>query len=125
MFTWLFRLVVGVAALSAALWVLRSAMKWWVDGPDVEPSAEPWPRLVEPPAPTEATTAVPAPVATLNGWVKPDEAVDALASHPVKAKESSRLYHLPGMLAYERTRPDRCYASAEAAEADGFVRAKR
>ncbi len=58
-------------------------------------------------------------------WVAPDSAGDALTSHPVKVKESSRLYHLPGMLAYDRTRPDRCYLTAEAAEADGFVRAKR
>jgi hypothetical protein len=126
MFTWLFRLVVGAAVLSAALWVLRSGMKWWVDGPEVEPSTDPWPRLVEPPAPTGAPAALQASLAALDDvWVSPEEADDALTSHPVKAKESSRLYHLPGMLAYERTRPDRCYASAEAAEADGFVRAKR
>jgi hypothetical protein len=36
-----------------------------------------------------------------------------------------RLYHLPGMLAYDRTHPDRCYPSPEAAETDGFTRAKR
>jgi hypothetical protein len=35
------------------------------------------------------------------------------------------IYHLPGMAAYGRTLPDRCYADPEAAEADGFVRAKR
>ncbi|HEX2698895.1 MAG TPA: hypothetical protein VHM89_01665 [Acidimicrobiales bacterium] len=46
-------------------------------------------------------------------------------SHPVKAKLSSMLYHLPGMAFYERTRPDRCYVDAAAAEADGFTRAKR
>ena len=126
MFTWLLRLVVGAAVLSAALWLLRAAMKWWIDGPDVEPSTEPWPPLVEPPAPVEARPAAQAPVATLDdAWVPPDDASDTLTSHPVKAKESSRLYHLPGMLAYQRTRPDRCYMTAEAAEADGFVRAKR
>jgi outer membrane biosynthesis protein TonB len=46
-------------------------------------------------------------------------------SHPVKAKVSSFIYHLPGMLAYERTTPDRCYRGPEEAEADGFRRAKR
>jgi hypothetical protein len=45
--------------------------------------------------------------------------------YPVKAKLRSRLFHLPGMAAYDRTRPDRCYASAETAEADGFTRARR
>jgi hypothetical protein len=29
------------------------------------------------------------------------------------------------MLAYERTRPDRCYATEEEAGADGFIKAKR
>ena len=46
-------------------------------------------------------------------------------THQVKAKLSSKLFHLPGMLAYARTTPDRCYADAEAAEADGFTRARR
>lgn len=55
------------------------------------------------------------------------EAVDSECpeSHPVKAKLSSMLYHLPGMAAYNRTRPDRCYSDAASAEADGFTRAKR
>lgn len=57
-------------------------------------------------------------------WVEP-LGNDAPASHPVKAKLSSLLYHLPGMAFYDRTRPDRCYVDAEAAEADGFIRAKR
>ena len=58
-------------------------------------------------------------------WVEPDPSGTAPATHPVKAKLSSHVFHLPGMSAYHRTRPDRCYATAEAAEADGFVRAKR
>ena len=57
-------------------------------------------------------------------WVEP-LGRDTPTSHPVKAKLSSMLYHLPGMAFYERTRPDRCYVDAEAAEADGFTRAKR
>ncbi|HVL93936.1 MAG TPA: hypothetical protein VM264_11430 [Acidimicrobiales bacterium] len=43
----------------------------------------------------------------------------------MKAKLLSRLFHLPGMAAYARTRPDRCYLDAAAAENDGFTRAKR
>jgi hypothetical protein len=57
-------------------------------------------------------------------WVDP-VGTDAPASHPVKAKLSSMLYHLPGMAFYGRTHPDRCYIDAETAEADGFTRAKR
>ena len=32
---------------------------------------------------------------------------------------------LPGMFAYDRTRPDRCYPDAATAEADGLRPAKR
>jgi hypothetical protein len=46
-------------------------------------------------------------------------------SHPIKAKLSSKIFHLPGMFAYNRTQPDRCYASEDAAVADGLRRAKR
>jgi hypothetical protein len=46
-------------------------------------------------------------------------------THPVKAKLASGIYHVPGGGNYERTNPDRCYASAEAAEADGLRAAKR
>ena len=45
-------------------------------------------------------------------------------SHPVKAKLSSGIYHLPGGQNYERTKPDRCYVDAAAAEADGLARRK-
>ncbi len=57
-------------------------------------------------------------------WVEP-LGTGTPATHPVKAKLSSMLYHLPGMAFYDRTRPDRCYVDGEAAEADGFIRAKR
>jgi hypothetical protein len=46
-------------------------------------------------------------------------------THPVKAKLASGIYHLPGGGNYERTKPDRCYVDAEAAEADGLRAAKR
>jgi hypothetical protein len=58
-------------------------------------------------------------------WVAPGPSGTAPATHPVKAKLSSHVFRLPGMSAYDQTRADRCYATAEAAEADGFVRAKR
>lgn len=45
--------------------------------------------------------------------------------HPVKAKESSGIYHVEGGLSYARTRADRCYLSPDAAEADGYRAAKR
>ncbi|MEO6987244.1 MAG: hypothetical protein ABI239_01195 [Aquihabitans sp.] len=45
--------------------------------------------------------------------------------YPIKANLRSGIFHLPGMSAYERTSPDRCYANAEGAEADGLRIAKR
>jgi hypothetical protein len=58
------------------------------------------------------------------GWVEPEGRV-CPATHPVKAKLSSGRFHMPGMAVYDRTIPDRCYATAEAAEVDGLQRAKR
>lgn len=57
-------------------------------------------------------------------WVDP-VAGGCPDGHPIKAKVSSGIFHRPGGLSYERTRPDRCYASEAAAEADGFRAAKR
>ena len=59
-----------------------------------------------------------------SAWVEPVGGT-CPPTHPVKAKLSSLIYHLPGMVAYDRTRANRCYTDAAAAEADGFVRAKR
>lgn len=57
-------------------------------------------------------------------WVEPSGMV-CPPSHPIKAKLSSKLFHLPGMFAYERCKPDRCYATEDGAVADGLTRAKR
>lgn len=64
------------------------------------------------------------PAGAARTWVEPTGAV-CPGTHPVKAKMASGLFHLPGMLNYTRTRPDRCYASDEAALADGLTKAKR
>ena len=47
------------------------------------------------------------------------------ASHPVKAKLASGIFHSPGGQMYDRTVPDRCYRDAAAAEADGLRASKR
>ena len=72
-----------------------------------------------------------APVADAGGaaevapWVDPLDSGACPATHPVKAKLSSKIFHVPGGLAYDRTTPDRCYRDAAAAEADGFRPSKR
>jgi type IV secretory pathway VirB10-like protein len=140
-------IVAGLAVALAKLLETRRA-------PDVAPTSsppDPWPRLAPepvatpaptpaapsaptpPPAPAPAPTAPPAaqaapsaprkaPVKAL--WVEPKGDV-CPTSHPVKAKLSSKIFHLPGMLNYDRTNPDRCYRDAEAAEGDGLRAAKR
>lgn len=56
-------------------------------------------------------------------WVQP---VDGACpeGYPVKANDNSGIYHLPGGRFYARTVPERCYAAAADAEADGYRRAK-
>lgn len=75
-------------------------------------------------APSGARLKKAAKKAALPGFVEPEGGV-CPPTHPVKAKLASRLFHLPGMFAYDRTRPDRCYLDADTAVADGFTSAKR
>lgn len=57
-------------------------------------------------------------------WVEPKGEV-CPSTHPVKAKLASKIFHILGGASYDRTKPDRCYASPEAAEADGLRASKR
>jgi len=109
--------------------------------PDIEPSADaakattPPPEKAKPSPPKKAIasptpSAHERPIQVRNAdparrpWI--EVAGDAVPdTHPVKAKLKSGIYHLPGMLNYDRTVPDRWYADAEAAEADGLRPAKR
>ena len=78
--------------------------------------APPWPPL----AVAETPASRPAPVA----WVDPDGRI-CPPTHPIKAKLSSGIFHIPGGVNYERTNPERCYLDAAAAEADGLRPSKR
>jgi len=69
--------------------------------------------------------AVPTPErAVRRPWVEPVDG-ECPPTHPVKAKLSSGIFHVPGGAMYARTHPDRCYLDAAAAEADGLRPAKR
>ena len=81
-----------------------------------EPDHDPW--STEPPVALEAHAEAGA------AWLEPVDG-DCPSTHPVKAKMSSGIYHLPGMVAYARTHPDRWYRDAASAEADGLRPAKR
>jgi hypothetical protein len=102
--------------------------------PDVVPasrstSLEPDPEAPSPPARKPAAKKATAEKAAAkanasSAWVEPSGDV-CPTSHPVKAKLSSKIFHLPGMLNYDRTKPDRCYRDGGSAEADGLRPAKR
>lgn len=88
-------------------------------------AARPAPKqAAQPPAKAAKAAKKPAARKPAKAWVEPSGEV-CPTSHPVKAKLTSKIFHLPGMLNYERTRPDRCYRDAEAAEGDGLRAAKR
>jgi hypothetical protein len=79
--------------------------------------------LVETAAPDAGAEAVAAD--PHEAWSDPDDDGSCPTSHPIKAKLTSKVFHLPGMANYDRTKADRCYLDAGAAEADGLRQAKR
>lgn len=70
-----------------------------------------------------AETATSAATADAQRWVEPVDG-ECPNGYPIKANDSSKIFHVPGGRSYARTIPERCYASAEAAEADGYRAAK-
>lgn len=106
-------LVVLAAAIGAALSWGRSRVT------TPTPAAAPqWP-----PLPPDEPEPAPAPEPT-PAWVPANADGTAPTTHPIKAKESSGIFHAPGGRFYDRTKPDRCYPTAAAAEADGYRRSK-
>lgn len=67
----------------------------------------------------------PTPIASIDDrWAEPVDD-ECPAGFPVKANLTSGIFHVPGGLSYDRTHPDRCYRTAQGAEADGLRAAKR
>ena len=122
----------------------------WQSRSGDEPAAAPtWPPL-DPPASTTIAANVPTAdrdAATVAGPTGlPADSEDASAKHgasggssptwvvpvddacphgyPVKANDNSGIFHVPGGRFYDRTVPERCYADAADAEADGYRRSK-
>lgn len=91
--------------------------------PEVAP-ADGAPAAVTEPEVSGVPVAASDPAATA-GWVEPDADGECPPGFPIKAKMSSKIFHSPGQLNYDRTTPDRCYADAAGAEADGLRAAKR
>ena len=115
---WLFRLVFLAAVAGLLVTLVRRRHV------GAEPAVRPaWPPLDDADDTRPAVT-VPEEVPPSARWSDPVEKA-CPPGFEIKVKLASGIYHLPGMFAYDRTIPDRCYASAEAAEADGFRAAKR
>ena len=84
-------------------------------------TAQPFP---SPPRPEVRDREPAVETAVVDAWVEPEG--DACpATHPVKAKLGSGIFHEPGGQMYDRTTPDRCYRDADAAVADGLRASKR
>jgi hypothetical protein len=115
--------VVGVGTLvvtAYALWRVVETARVLDDDEELSPLPAPAtaasaPRAVARP---HLVSAAPAP------WLDPDGRA-CPATHPVKAKLASGIFHVPGGASYERTAPDRCYVDPAAATADGLRRARR
>jgi hypothetical protein len=96
------------------------------------PSAPPqWPPLpvrtvteVQTTLPSLPTPSPTTPPAVAAGWVSANDDGTAPATHPIKLKASSGIFHVPGGRFYDRTTPDHCYATAADAEADGYRQSK-
>lgn len=122
----------GLGVLAAvALAVYRAWRARVPAGPrEIEWSSAPFPF---PPIPRPATApreTPPAPespgsaVGAVEPSIDPNEDGSCPATHPIKGKASSGIYHVPGGANYERTHADRCYVDDDAALRDGLRRSK-
>jgi hypothetical protein len=98
-----------------------AALSWWRSQATTPTPAQPpqWPDW-----PARADTTDTSGAAAEQAWLPANEDGSTPAGHPVKVKESSGIFHVPGGRFYDRTKPDRCYPTAAAAEADGYRRSK-
>ena len=107
----------AIAGLAYAGWRARRETRIPGPGDDISWETAPFPF---PPVPRPATRAA----ARFAPFVVPAADGSFPETHPVKAKLASGINHVPGTANYDRTKPDRCYVSAAAAEADGLRAAK-
>lgn len=106
--------ILGAGVIAGALYALWRAIDQRTRESAIEWTPQP---LLSPPMPVPHT---PEPAT----WVEPVDGA-CPASHPVKAKLASGIFHLPDGQLYDRTVPDRCYRDAATAEADGLRASKR
>ena len=116
-------LVTLLAGLAAAFRVLKrrrdESMPGRVVAPQWNPRDQPG---ADPPVPLEAPAPDPAPPIPQD-WVPPIHGT-CPQGYPIKVNSTSGIYHVPHGRSYARTVAQRCYATAETAERDGYRRAK-
>ena len=113
---WFRRLLLfAMIGAATAVLVLRSRRTTSSAGATHVAPESTWPPMVPPAA---ASVPDPAP-----GWVAPVGSA-CPEGFPIKANSASLIFHVPGGRFYDRTIPQRCYATADAAERDGYRRAK-
>ena len=112
--------IVGVGILVGIVYALWRAWSTRVPKSDhpMEWQSSPFPF---PPVPRPSAEKV---ESKLEPWLDADDSGTCPRTHPIKAKMSSGIYHVPGGANYDRTHPDRCYIDAAAAEADGLRKSK-
>ncbi|MCX6019807.1 MAG: thermonuclease family protein [Chloroflexi bacterium] len=74
-------------------------------------------------APPTATQ--PANGSGASGSTAPINSKDCPASHPLKGNQNSMIYHSPSQQAYNKTKPEVCFATPADAQAAGYRAAKR
>jgi hypothetical protein len=107
------RRLLGLGILAGACYALFRAVSSRTVSSGTPWEAQPFPF---PPQPAVDTT---------SPWVGAADNGACPAHHPVKAKLTSGIFHVPGGANYARTQADRCYLSADAAAADGLRASKR
>jgi len=119
--------VVKLVAVATGVAALLAVLRRRPAPPSASPTAPPYApsKPVEPTSPAKAAPVDAPLVPEPQAWVEPTADGGCPDGYPVKAKLSSKIFHVPQGTLYERTVPDRCYATAEAAEADGLRISKR
>lgn len=84
----------------------------------------------EPGARSPAAGSRPTQTAHSRPSVSPQDASSCSISHPIKGNFTTYsgercIYHVPGGQFYNRTKPERCYATGEEAVKDGCTRSRR
>ena len=113
--------ILGAGVAAGAVYALWKVIDQRTRESTIEWTPQP---LLSPPMPVPHVPEPTAPVAAPAAWVEPTDGTCPV-SHPVKAKLGSGIFHVPGGQMYDRTVPERCYADAAAAEADGLRASKR